>query len=87
MGHGSVLLEYHDLAHTLYHLVYNDKIDAFKSIWLEEANQLFPNNSYFLHYEEEYFAESFAFYYYSDDTRNILKKLAPETFQFFTSLQ
>jgi len=86
-GHGSVLLEYHELAHTLYHLVYNEKKSEFNKIWVNEANQLFPNNPYFLNYEEEYFAESFAYYFYSDDTRNILKKLAPETFQFFTRLQ
>ncbi|MCR2820171.1 anthrax toxin lethal factor-related metalloendopeptidase [Lederbergia panacisoli] len=87
MGHGSVLLEYHELAHTLYHLAYNDKIEAFKRIWLKEANQLFPNNSYFLNYDEEYFAESFALYFYSDDTKNKIKKLAPETFEFITNLQ
>ncbi|MBS4194430.1 anthrax toxin lethal factor-related metalloendopeptidase [Lederbergia citri] len=86
-GHGSVLLEYHELAHTLYHLVYNDKKSEFKNIWANEAKLLFPNNSYFLNYDEEYFAEGFAYYFSSEDTRNIMKKYAPKTFNFFAGLQ
>ncbi|MBS4199438.1 toxin [Bacillus sp. FJAT-49732] len=87
MGHGSVNLEYHELAHTLYHFVFNDKKSEFKRVWSNEANQLFPKNPYFINYEEEYFAEGFAYYFFSDDTRTIMKKQAPETFQFFKRLQ
>ncbi|MBW8350909.1 toxin [Bacillus sp. IITD106] len=86
-GHGSELLEYHELAHTLYHLVYNDKKSEFKNIWAHEAKLLFPNNSYFLNYDEEYFAEGFAYYFSSADTRKLMKKNAPETFHFFAGLQ
>jgi len=86
MGHGSLNLEYHELAHTLYHFVFNDKKSEFNQIWADEANHLFPHNPYFLNYEEEYFAEGFAYYFYSNDSRAIMEKQAPETFHFFNSL-
>jgi Pro-Pro endopeptidase len=87
-GHGSVNLELHELAHSLDHYLYNknDDRNAFLQIWKVEAPQLFPNDSYFINYEEEFFAECFAMYYDTKDTRMHLKKLAPMTFQYISKL-
>lgn len=86
-GHGSVNLELHELAHSLEHYLYDGKKEqAFIPIWKKEAPKLFPGNSYFINYQEEYFAESFAMYYYSRDTKIQLKKIAPMTFNYIQAL-
>lgn len=87
-GHGSVNLEYHELAHSLFNLVYNEKESGtfLDALWENEASSIFPGISYFTDYKEEYFAECFALYFYSSDTRTLLKKKAPKTYQFFQGL-
>lgn len=87
-GHGSINLELHELAHSLKRYVFNgDDLNAtFTRVWEEEAEVLFMNRRYFLDYEEEYFAETFALYFYSTKSRNELKKLAPKTYEFFSQL-
>ncbi|ANB61896.1 anthrax toxin lethal factor-related metalloendopeptidase [Anoxybacteroides amylolyticum] len=87
-GHGSVNLELHELAHSIDYIVF-DHIHAtspFLAIWREEAKQLFPHNYYFLDYPEEYFAEAFAYYYDTDETRAYLKEKAPKTYEFIQRL-
>ncbi|WP_066256919.1 anthrax toxin lethal factor-related metalloendopeptidase [Neobacillus drentensis] len=86
-GHGSVNLELHELAHSIDRYVY-DEISGSKDflrVWEKEHEQLFPGNSYFL-YPEEYFAESFAMYYLNNDTKELLRKKAPETFDLIKQL-
>ncbi|MDR7238561.1 anthrax toxin lethal factor-related metalloendopeptidase [Neobacillus drentensis] len=86
-GHGSVNLELHELAHSIDRYVY-DEISGSKDflrVWEKEHEQLFPGNSYFL-YPEEYFAESFAMYYLNTSTKELLRKKAPETFNFIKQL-
>ena len=87
-GHGSVNLELHELAHSLENYLYDGKNDEkiFIPIWKKEAPKLFPGNSYFINYQEEYFAESFAMFYYSTYTNKQLKKFAPMTFDFISKL-
>ncbi|MCJ7841139.1 toxin [Lederbergia sp. NSJ-179] len=87
-GHGSVNLEYHELAHSLMNLVYNDKVHSTKinAFWSQEAASMFPGNSYFINYKEEYFAECFAYYFFSPETREVLKQNAPKTYQYFAKL-
>lgn len=87
-GHGSVNLEYHEIGHSLYHYIFNtdNLISEITRMWEKEADTIFPDQSYFLDYKEEYFAESFALYYYSDETRSILKQRAPSTYAFFDRL-
>lgn len=87
-GHGSVNLELHELAHSLQHLVYSKQLSTkeYKQIWRTEADKLFPGNFYFFHYQEEYFAEAFAMFYYNDSTKERLKKDAPATFAFISHL-
>lgn len=88
-GHGSVNLELHEIAHSIDKIVYQNisKNKEFQVIWEEERGILFPGNSYFILHAEEYFAETFAMYYLNDDTKVLLSKKAPKTFDFFNRLQ
>ncbi|MFD1707212.1 toxin [Siminovitchia sediminis] len=87
-GHGSVNLEYHELAHSLHRLVFYDDTtnQQITQTWKQEADSLFPSNDYFLHYKEEFFAECFAYYFYSKETRQQLAKKAPKMYTFLESL-
>ena len=84
-GHGSVNLELHELAHSIDRFVYGNVRynEEFIKIWKKEAPILFPNQTYFLHFIEEYFAETFAMYYLNEQTNEHLLKLAPLTHKFF----
>ncbi|WP_044748364.1 anthrax toxin lethal factor-related metalloendopeptidase [Bacillus alveayuensis] len=88
-GHGSINLELHELAHSIDRLVFNGIRfqPRFLAIWRKEAHHLFSGNPYFLDYPEEYFAESFAMYYYSRETRQQLKENAPLTYQYIKNLE
>jgi hypothetical protein len=88
-GHGSINLELHEFAHSVDYIVFNHvhETPAFLSIWKEEATKLFPHQYYFLAYPEEYFAESFAYYYYNENTRKHLQSTAPRTYQFIHDLE
>ncbi|UPT59470.1 toxin [Geobacillus thermoleovorans] len=87
-GHGSVNLELHEFAHSLDYIVFDriHETDEFQAIWREEAPRLFPGEYYFLTYPEEYFAESFAYYYASDKTRQTLRAAAPRTYALIRGL-
>ncbi|MCC3358431.1 anthrax toxin lethal factor-related metalloendopeptidase [Bacillus sp. REN16] len=87
-GHGSINLELHELAHSIDKFVFDSISEDpyFQSIWKKEVKQLFPERSYFSDYPEEYFAEVFAMYYLSSQSRNQLQHTAPVTYQFFLEL-
>lgn len=87
-GHGSVNLELHEMAHSVDKLVFQNVSNnkEFQLIWEEERGILFPGNSYFILHAEEYFAETFAMYYLNNETKEILRKKVPKTFEFFTQL-
>ncbi|MBS4173197.1 toxin [Bacillus sp. FJAT-49736] len=87
-GHGSVNLELHELAHSLEHYLYDGKNEqsTFDTIWKQEAPKLFPGNAYFIDYQEEYFAECFAMFFYSTSTKIQLKKFAPFTYEYISKL-
>lgn len=87
-GHGTINLELHEMAHSIDHYIYDNisEKQLFHEIWEKEHDQLFPGNSYFL-YPEEYFAETFAMYYLSQETRNLLHVKAPLTFELIKSLE
>jgi hypothetical protein len=88
-GHGSVSLELHEVAHAIdrYVFYYVRKDPMFLNIWKQEVEKLFPLQNYFIRFPEEYFAESFAMYYYSEDTKLMLEEKAPLTFEFIKSLE
>ncbi|WP_455662936.1 anthrax toxin lethal factor-related metalloendopeptidase [Pradoshia sp.] len=89
MGHDSMNLELHELAHSVDSLILSDRShsDEFKLIWQLEAHQLFPGRDYFLDHPEEYFAEAFALYFYLEETRQKLYEEAPLTYEFFKQLE
>jgi len=86
-GHGSVNLELHELAHSIDHYVFNEISGSkeFLNMLESEHEQLFPGNSYF-QYPEEYFAETFAMYYLNTESKELLRKKAPKTFEFMKQL-
>jgi hypothetical protein len=55
-------------------------------LWEKERSMLFPNHSYLLLFPEEYFAESFAMYYLSEETKIILYQRAPQTYEFIRNM-
>lgn len=89
MGHGSVNLELHELAHSIDRYVYNEirNNKRFLKIWNAEKYNMFPNQSYFLSFSEEYFAEAFAMYHLGGDYRNNLLQKAPLTYEFIRQLK
>lgn len=89
MGHDSMNLELHELAHSVDSIVLSEisQSNEFEPIWRAEANQLFPGRDYFLDYPEEYFAETFTLYFYNDETRMKLFEKAPLTYEFFKQLE
>lgn len=87
-GHSSINLELHELAHSIDRFVYGNirYNEMFQAIWKDEAPILFPNQNYFLHFIEEYFAETFAMYFLNETTREKLLLHAPKTYSFFETL-
>jgi Pro-Pro endopeptidase len=94
-GHGTLNLELHEIAHTIDFQVFST-ISAsaeFKDIQKKEARLLIEahpnaaNMAYFTNYPEEYFAESFTYYYLSTETKKELQQKAPLTYQFFEKLE
>jgi Pro-Pro endopeptidase len=87
-GHNSYNLELHELAHSIDRYVLTDLYYdlEFLPLWKREAPRVFPDETYFLQYKEEYFAETFAMYYLNPETRNLLKKKAPATYRFIKEL-
>lgn len=89
MGHGSVNLELHELAHSIDRIVF-DKLrfdPLFLKIWSTEKYALFQNKTYLVTLPEEYFAEVFAMYYIDDENRQLLKKRAPKTYEYIKNLK
>ncbi|PLR77235.1 toxin [Bacillus sp. V3-13] len=89
MGHGSVNLELHELAHSLDRYVFNQirYNPYFLKIWQEERIDLFPGIDYYLTFPEEYFAEIFAMYYLGGESRELLKERAPQSYEFIKALK
>ncbi|MCM3617257.1 toxin [Sutcliffiella horikoshii] len=88
MGHGSLNLELHELAHSIDHYVLGNvrHNQTFQEAWKNEVTSIFPNKSYFQTFPEEYFAETFTMYYLNDVSRLELAKHAPQTFLFFENM-
>lgn len=86
-GHGSVNLEYHELAHSYEQNSTNEQMDRLITYaWKHEARMLFPGQEYFLDYKEEFFAESLAYYFYSEETRQILEEKSPTMYDYWSSI-
>ncbi|MFJ7745885.1 toxin [Peribacillus sp. NPDC097295] len=87
-GHSSINLELHEIAHSIDKIVFDgirEDIDYLR-IWGKEVDTLFPGQSYFSTYPEEYFAEAFAMFYVNTEQNHLLRRKAPETYQFIKQL-
>lgn len=80
MGHGSVNLELHEIAHAIDAFVLDDISagKAWSDVHRKERTSLFGNDPYYV-YPEEYFAEAFAMYYLDGESRSKLRRLAPSS--------
>lgn len=89
MGHGSVNLELHELAHSIDRFVLGSirQDPIFLNIWKKESSTLFQDREYFVAYPEEYFAEAFVYFYFSAETKEILETKAPITYELFNKLE
>jgi Pro-Pro endopeptidase len=88
-GHGSINLELHELAHTIdKYIYYGVRYDReFQRVWTKEARGIFPNSSYLNNFPEEYFGEVFAYYYLSPESRSLLMREAPLTYNYLVQLE
>jgi len=88
-GHGSVNLEYHELAHSIDSkiLAHASKTNQYLAVWNKEKFVLFPNKPYFQNYAEEYFAETFAMFYVGGAEKQRLKSVAPLTYQYISRIK
>ena len=84
--HSSMLLEFHEIAHTIDTLLgFISQSYYFQSIHEEEKNNVFYRIVYF-DFLEEYFAEAFVKFKYDDYSRTNLRELAPRTYNFFVQM-
>ena len=88
MGHSSVNLELHEVGH-LFERNYQKLRDNMEyiQIWKEEAPKLMPGRDYFSDYQDEFFAEAFAMYYYGSNTREVVKQVAPNTYSLISDIE
>jgi hypothetical protein len=88
MGHGSYNLELHETFHAIddYVLRGASASPAFMAAFHEEADALFGGNHYEEVYPEEYFAETAAMLYYSDETRELVRTSLPKTYAWLTAI-
>ncbi|MEC1720989.1 anthrax toxin lethal factor-related metalloendopeptidase [Schinkia azotoformans] len=88
MGHSSVNLELHEVGH-LFERNYQKLRDNMEyiQIWKEEAPKLMPGRDYFSDYQDEFFAEAFAMYYYGSNTREVVKQVAPNTYSLISNIE
>ena len=87
-GHSTINLELHEYGHVVDSFTVGVQVsetEEFRAIHAEEVDQLFGGSSQREYYNmaEEYFGETFAMYYYTDDSRSELAGKAPKTYAFF----
>lgn len=87
---GTINLELHETGHAV-DCVFNSisKSTSFLKIWRLEVSNLYYDTwifNYMNKYPEEYFAESFAMYFYNKDENEKLKEQAPLTYELISQL-
>ncbi|MHA6250481.1 anthrax toxin lethal factor-related metalloendopeptidase [Oceanobacillus sp. CAU 1775] len=84
--HSSINLELHEVAHPIDFYVLDDisQSNEFLRIHREEQQHFLADD--YNAFPEEYFAESFAYYYLSIETHEELKEKAPKTYAFIQNL-
>ncbi|MER2108887.1 MAG: S-layer homology domain-containing protein [Solibacillus sp.] len=93
-GHGTLNLELHETAHVIDSYLFKSVSQSaeFQDIMHKELDNLIkdhPNqyNKVYFTYPEEYFAESFVYFYLNDTRHEELQQKAPLTYQFFLELE
>ena len=88
-NHGDINLELHEFGHIVDMYTINgvelSATEAFRTAHQKDKNNIFPTDDYF-EYVDEYFAEVFAYYYYTEASRQTLYEKAPTTARFFDDL-
>lgn len=88
-NHGDINLELHEFGHIVDMYTINgvelSATEAFRAAHQKDKNNIFPTDDYF-EYVDEYFAEVFAYYYYTEASRQTLYEKAPTTARFFDDL-
>ncbi|MGU3443732.1 anthrax toxin lethal factor-related metalloendopeptidase, partial [Bacillus cereus] len=92
-GHNTINLELHETAHAIDRVVFGDisKAESWSPEWADWLAPAFAEQDAFLpgeyfKHKEEYFAEALAYYYFSETSREELKKKAPQTYGRIESL-
>lgn len=87
-GHGAISLTLHETAHSIDHFIYTNlsQTEEFQKIWKKEVASLFGSHPYYSNYPEEYFAETFAMFYFNENSKQKLKTFAPLTYTLFENL-
>lgn len=87
-GHSTINLELHEYGHVVDAFTVGVQVsetEQFKAIHAEEVDKLFGDSSQRDYYDMvgEYFGETFAMYYYTEESRAKLMQKAPKTYEFF----
>ena len=87
-GHSTINLELHEYGHVVDAFTVGVQVsetEQFKAIHAEEVDKLFGDSSQRDYYDMvgEYFGETFAMYYYTEESRAELMQKAPKTYEFF----
>lgn len=85
-GHNAINLELHEIAHAIDRVVFSDisKTEWFKIPFISEHSSFLPDE--YFYNVEEYFAECFAYYYFSEESRQQLESGAPLTYKYIKEL-
>ncbi|CAD2072061.1 anthrax toxin lethal factor-related metalloendopeptidase [Phocicoccus pinnipedialis] len=88
-NHGDINLELHEFGHIVdmytFEGVELSATEEFRAAHKQDKDNIFPEDDYF-NYVDEYFAEAFAYYYYTEASKHILYEKAPSTARFFDNL-
>lgn len=89
-GHSTINLELHEFGHVADSFTVGLRVsetEEFRAAHSADVDELFGGDPLRDYYDlvEEYFAETFAMYYYTENTRAELAAKAPQTFEFFNT--
>ncbi|MGK8429766.1 anthrax toxin-like adenylyl cyclase domain-containing protein [Bacillus cereus] len=85
-GHNTINLELHETAHAIDRVVFSNisQTEWFQTAFHQDQKRFLPDK-YFEHIEE-YFAECFSYYYFSEESKKELHENAPSTYMRIESL-
>lgn len=89
-GHSTINLELHEFGHVVDSFTVGVRVsetEEFQAVHSAEVDDLFGGQPIRDYYDlvEEYFAETFAMYYFTENTRAELAAKAPQTYEFFNT--